>query len=210
MSVSDLDLLGELQLVLQEDATWSNGLWTLAEVLGYANQRQYRFLVETQILGSFATIGWIPGQAQMSLPVDWITTIAAAWHDLPSDRWSPLPASDLFEAAHVTSPEQQATTGMPAAFRETDATETLAIAVDPAPAAAGEVSLIYTALSDTLDGSGVFLNVPDDWVPYLKYGVLADMLLKDGRGRDLLRGRYAEQRYQEGVVLAQSLLQGWA
>ncbi len=78
------------------------------------------------------------------------------------------------------------------------------------PSAAGEVSLIYTGLSDLLDGTGIYFNVPDDWVPYLKYGVLADMLLKEGRGRDLLRGRYCEQRYQEGIVLAQSLLDGWA
>jgi len=76
VSVPDTDLLTELGLILQEDpVTWANGLWTFAEVLGYANQRQYRFLVETQILGSFATIGWIPGQAQMPLPADWITTI---------------------------------------------------------------------------------------------------------------------------------------
>ncbi len=96
MSVTDLDQLTEIQLVLQEDATFSNGLWTLAEVVAYANQRQYRFLVETQILGSIATIGWIPGQAQMPLPTDWITTLAAAGHDFPSGLWTPLPASDLF------------------------------------------------------------------------------------------------------------------
>lgn len=218
MSVTDLDLLTEIGLVLQEDDTFSNGLWSLDEVLAYANQRQYRFLVETQILASFATLGWIPGQPQMPLPPDWITTIAAAWHDFASGRWTPLPASDLFEAAHVTSPAQQVTLGLPAAYRDTDTTETLTIAVDPVPAAGGEVSLIYTGLAEPLNqtltsiltGVGIAFNIPDDWVPYLKYGVLADMLLKDGRGRDLLRGRYAEQRYQEGIVLAQSLLQGWA
>ena len=81
MSVTDLDLLGEIQLVLQEDATFSNGLWSLTEVIGYFNQRQYRFLFETKILAAGATIGWVPSVPQQPLPTDWITTIAAMWHD---------------------------------------------------------------------------------------------------------------------------------
>ena len=65
------------------------------------------------------------------------------------------------------------------------------------------------SLSDLLDGTGVLFNIPDDFVPYIKYGVYADMLGKTGRGQDLLRARYSEQRFQEGVVLTKALLEGW-
>ena len=68
--------------------------------------------------------------------------------------------------------------------------------------------MIYVALSQILDGTGQQFDIPDDWVPYLKYGVYADMLGKQGRGQDLLRAKYCDQRYQEGIALAQALLNG--
>lgn len=208
MSVTDLDQLLEVQAILQEDATFSNGIWSLVEVLAYFNQRQYRFLVETKILAANATLGWIAGVVQQPLPPDWIATIATAWHDLVSDQWTPLPPTDSFEMDHILSPEAAVTVGFPQGRREVDTTDTLTIAVAPPPQSAGEMGLLYVALSDPLDGTGVLFNLPDDWIPYIKYGVLADMLSKEGRGRDLLRARYCEQRYQEGIILTQALLEG--
>ena len=211
MSITDLDQLTEIQLTLQEDGTFSNGLWTLAEVLGYFNQRQYRFLFETKILAASGLIVWNPGQEQMPLPDDWIVTISASWQRFDTGEWSPLPRSDRFERDHLLGPlaATATSTALPQAFREGDVTETLSIAVSPAPSQPGQVGLLYVSLSEILDGQGQIFDVPDDWVPYLKYGVYSDMLGKTGRGQDLLRARYAEQRFQEGVVLAQSLLQGW-
>jgi len=209
MSVTDLDQLQEIQLVLQEDGSFSNGLWTLEEVLGYFNQRQYRFLAETKIIAAQATLPWIPGVEQLALPEDWIATIGAGWHDLVSGEVIPLPKADSFEMDRLLGPTVAITQALPQAYREADTTETLTIAVAPAPAAPGELGLLYVSLSDVLDGQGTLFNIPDDWVPYIKYGVYADMLGKTGRGQDLLRARYAEQRYEEGITLTQSLLQGW-
>lgn len=209
MSVTDLDQLQEIQLTLQEDATFSNGLWSLPEVLAYWNQRQYRFLFETKLVAAELTFSWIPGQPQMDLPPDWIDTILVGWHDLAAGNWRPLPPTDLFEASHHLGPEGSITVGPPEAYRESDTPGTLSMGLSPVPIAPGEVTLLYVALSETLDGLGTYFTVPDDWVPYIKYGVYSDMLGKDGRGQDLLRSRYAEQRYMEGIVLAQSLLQGW-
>ncbi len=208
MPTPDTDVLTEIQAVLQEDATFSNGLWTVAEVVNYANLRQYRFLFETKIVAAVQTLGWIPAVPQRDLPPDWIATIAASWHDLASNQWTPLPPTDFFEMDHVLGPTAAVTTGFPQGYRTDDTTETLSIGVTPAPASAGELSLIYVALSDFLLGTGTLLGIPDDWVPYLKYGILADMLGKEGRGRDLLRARYCEQRFEEGIILAKALLQG--
>ena len=209
MSVTDQDQLLEIQAVLQEDATFSNGLWTLTEVLGYFNQRQYRFLFETKILAAIQTIFWVPGQEQLPLPDDWITTIACTWHDYASDEIYPLPRTDRFEMDRLLGPTAVITPGLPQGFREEDTTETLTIAVTPPPSSPGDLGLLYVSLSEILDGQGQIFDVPDDFVPYIKYGVYADMLGKNGRGQDLLRARYAEQRFEEGIVLSQSLLQGW-
>lgn len=209
MATTDQDLLTEIQLVLQEDGTFSNGLWSLAEVLGYFNQRQYRFLFETKILAGYVDIPWIPGVPEQPLPADWIDTILAGWHDFATNTWTPLPGSDLFEMSHIRGPEGSISPGFPQSYRESDTPGTLTAAVSPAPLAPGELCLVYVPLSEILDGTGQLFDIPDDWVPYIKYGTYADMLGKDGRGQDLLRARYAEQRYMEGVALAQSLLQGW-
>ena len=106
MSVTDLDQLLEIQAVLQEDATFSNGLWALPEVLGYFNQRQYRFLFETKILAARAGVPWVPGEPQQPLPDDWIATLAVTWKDFATGITIPLPKGDLFQMSHVLSPEQ--------------------------------------------------------------------------------------------------------
>ncbi len=208
MAVLDTDLLAEIQLTTQEDATFSNGIWTLTEVLAYFNQRQYRFLAETQILSATAIVPWIAAEPQQPLPTDWIATITASWHDLSTGMWTPLPRSDFFETDHMGSPESAVTAQFPQAYRDTDTTDVLTIGVTPAPLSAGEIELIYVALTQLLDGTGQPFDIPDDWVPYLKYGVLADMFGKQGRGQDLLRAKYCEQRYQEGIALVQALLDG--
>jgi hypothetical protein len=209
MSVTDTDVLTEVQLTLQEDATFSNGLWSLAEVIAYFNQRQYRFLFETKVVAAVADLPWTPGTPQQDLPTDFIAMIAAGWIDLEASRWYPLPASDRFETDHIRSPEETTTPGPPMAHRTLDTTDTLTVAIDPIPIAPGTFTMTYVALSEVLDGLGTYFTIPDDWTVYLKYGVYADMLSKIGRGQDLTRARYCEQRYQEGIILAQVLLQGW-
>lgn len=204
---TDAALLAEIQLALVEDATFSTALWSLAEVVRYMNQRQTRFLVETKCLTAWTTLQGIPGQALYDLPSDWIATVAAAWHDLTTGLWTPLPATDSFELDHL-SHDYASTTGTPQGYSDGD-TPALTVALGPAPHSAGEVELLYVSLSEVLDGLGQLFSVPCDWLPYMKYGTMADMLSKQGRGQDLLRARYCEVRYQEGIVLATALLEGF-
>lgn len=208
MSTTDLQLLAEIQAALLEDATFSNGLWSLAEVLRYFNQRQYRFLSETKILAGIALIPWTPGQPTQPLPPDWIATVSARWQDFGSGAWHVLPPTDAWEIDHLHA-TATTTGGDPQGYRDGDTLETLTLTLGPAPVAQGQVELHYVSLSELLDGTGMIFTVPDDWVPYLKYGVYADMLGKDGRGQDKTRARYSELRYQEGIVLAQALMDGW-
>src|SRR5258708_2631343 len=204
----DTDALTEIQNGLIEDATFSSALWMTAEVLGYFNLRQYAFLKRTRITASWTMVPWVPAQPEHDLPADWIDTIAARWHSFADETWTPVPRSDSFELDHA-SQDTALTTLPPQGFRDSDLA-TLRIVLGPPPIAPGELEIIYVSLSAVLDGTGIGFEIPDVLGPYLKYGVLADMLSKEGRGQDLLRARYCEQRFEEGVALAQALLSGWA
>lgn len=206
MSVRDTEPLAEIQSALIEDATFSSGLWTSAEVLGYLNQRQYLFLKLTHLGVAWAELSVIPGQPDLDLPEDWIDTVLARWHDDLTDTYTVLPASDSFELDHA-DPQTALTSNRPQAYRDADI-DVRRITLGPPPIASGWVELLYVSLSEALDGTGILFTVPDEWVPYVKYGVLADMLGKDGRGQDLLRARYCEQRWEEGVALAVACLEG--
>ncbi len=55
---------------------------------------------------------------------------------------------------------------------------------------------------DTLETSSDGANqVPANFLPYLRWAVLADVLSTDGQGYDPVRAAYANQRYQLGVEL---------
>jgi len=207
MAVTDRALLEEIQYTVIEapdlGATWASGLWTVTEVLAYANQRQYRFMKDTEIVLSTSSITANTGAGNsFALPTDWISTYRAGWKQ--STTYRPLQRSDTWQADHAI-PTWEATAGTPKLFMDAE-TPTLTIQIAPAPDTNGTIELIYVALTTLLDRSGVNLTVPDEFAPYIKWGILADMLSKVGRGQDLDRAGYCEQRFSEGIALAQTLI----
>lgn len=67
----------------------------------------------------------------------------------------------------------------------------------------------WTSVGLSVPFAPVAVSISDDFSAALKYGVLADMLSKVGRGQDLSRAAYCESRYQEGVEAAAIILAGW-
>jgi len=67
----------------------------------------------------------------------------------------------------------------------------------------------WTSVGLSIPYSAVTFTVSDDFCAAIKYGVLADMLSKVGRGQDPVRAAYCESRYQEGVEAAAVILAGW-
>jgi hypothetical protein len=61
--------------------------------------------------------------------------------------------------------------------------------------------VLATRLMDNVSGTTDLLRVPDFCVLYIKIGVLAKMLRKEGEGQDLDRAKYCEMRYEQGVKL---------
>lgn len=212
MAVTDQDQLSEVQLVMLEvpdnGVTWNSELWTAAEVLAYFNQRQNRFVKDTLLFVATDELQVPAGTVRPALPSEWVATIDKAWQDSASGTWYPLSPGNSLEYDRGL-PSWRATPGVPQAYMDEE-TPTLTTQLAPVPAADGVLETMYVGLAGLLDGAGEIFTVPDEFVPYIKYGVLADMLGKVGRGKDSFRAAYCESRYLEGVNLAQLYMLGMA
>lgn len=212
--VTDADQLIEVTWRTIEDTVFSSGLWTLAEVAGYYNQRQNRFNRDAKLLLAHQPIAAVAGVASYGLPQDWIATQRATWTPKTAvvggvtyGSTTPLTRSDRFAAqmgiavgnaplVPILLDDQSGGLGV--------------CEIYPTPLTDGDIGLLYASILELLNFNPAvpdLFDVPDEFVPYVTYGVLADMLGKDGRGQDLARAAYCEMRYQEGVALA-TLLTG--
>lgn len=204
--MTDQELLDDVQRLVIEPpdlgVTWPSGLWTAAEVLGYANQRQDRWLKETLAIVSWLAQSVNPGVSEQPLPGTWLATRALLFDTGSVSH--PLLRYSRTEADRMES-TWEGTPGTPSGYIEQEwATKQLSLV--PAPVVSG-VLLLFAALSGNLmDGTGVQLTQPDDFSPYLIYGILADMYGKQGRSYDETMCSYCEERWQEGVELGRALL----
>lgn len=214
MATPDQTLLSALQIALVEPpdggATWVSDLWGRGEVIALANQRQDRLLKDTLLLVNVAspqlTVG--VGVHRIALPADWLRTLSVVW--VGSD-------STVRELVRVDSKEADATlatwestnTAYPLAYMDEE-TPHLQIQIAPAPTVSGVLDLLYVALGSEMNGNGVNLTVPDELEHAVRYGVLADLLSKDGRGKDAARAGYCAQRFDLAVEATNIILRGWA
>jgi hypothetical protein len=208
--MTDQEMLSDVQLMVLEPrdngATWPSGLWTAAEVLAYLNQRQHRFLKETAMVTATGYVSFAIGQQQAALPTDWIATIRCTWRNGTTLVYSPMYDGDSQEA-DWGRPLWAGTQGTPLTW--TDAEDPPPqLRITPMPDVAGRVEMVYVALADICDGTGVPLTVPEAFLPHLRYGILADMFWKQGRAFDPVRAAYAESRYAEGIEVGRRFVNG--
>ena len=214
MAIADTAILSEIQRVTLENdgdagVTWPSGMWTLAEVLGYLNQRQARFLAAAGLTWTVASVAVTTGQADQAAPADWIATIFLA-HKTAAGQYRELPRMDALELDLVVPTWPGLSSATPRGYYEVDGA-TLTTYVVPIPTEAGSaLERYYVALGATLTGLGVNFSVPDECVPTLKYGVLADMFSKVGPVANPPLAAACEARWAEGVALAELMAQeGW-
>lgn len=200
-------------------------LWTVAEVINYFNNRQHQFLRDTGLVMKRGTLLTIPEAIRHVIPSDTIAIQAAWWRDIgievhESLRWNELRRGDTWEADNLLSgnwPSENSAS--PEIYMDAEV-PTLLIQTAPRTSSAGIIDLLYVALSDLfavltdagapVDFTTSLFTVPNDFIPCLKYGVMADMLSKIGRAHDPLRAAYCERRYSEGVEAAKLMLGGFA
>ena len=209
--IADSAVLEEIQYHLLEapdlGVSWTDGLWSTAEVVGYANQRQQRFLKEAPVAFGRALIT-NSGTISQTLPSDWAITNRLVWVD-NDGSWTELPRVDHRELDLSLATWPTGTAAKPQVYTDAD-TPTLTVHVAPIPTNTGHFQITYVPMAPVLDGTGggsLFL-VPEEFVPAIKYGIMADMLGKSGRAHDPHRAAYCEARFQEGVRAARSMMLG--
>lgn len=211
MSVTDADQLSELAWRLVEsDTTFTSGLWTVAEIANYLTQRQNRFNRDTKLMLAHQPLAFTAGQESAALPPDWIASLNGSWTPDASGIATTVQPGDRYAAEKLiaagNNPPSQPT------IMDDQNGGPLTVELYPVPAEDGQLELLYASVLEALACdplNPVLFEIPDDFVPYVTYGVLADMLSKEGRGRDLARAQYCEGRYNEGVALAAILLEGY-
>lgn len=214
MSVSDQTILSQLQRVTLEGvgdggATWPSGMWTQAEVLGYLNQRQDRFLAATGLLWTVLESAITLNQAAQANPADWIATVFMAYKS-GAGLYRELPRLDALELDYALPTWPGASSAAPRGYYEVDGS-TLTTYVVPIPTDAGSaLERYYVAMGTALTAGGVNFSVPDEFVPTLKYGALADLFSKVGQAANPVLAQASEARWQEGVELgALMATEGW-
>ena len=202
MAITDQQQLSEVQYHLLETVdnglTIASGLWTVAEVVAYFNQRQDRFNKDTGIILIRANQAVAANDVRVEITGNTVISVRRAAF-LRNSVYTPIPRADAFDA-DMGQPAWRAdvTTSVPLEFSETEEpTKTLQFM--PRFNFAGTLHLLFSALGTALSNSGVNFTVPDECVPAIKWGVISDMLAKVGRAQDPLRAAWAESRYQEGV-----------
>ena len=209
----DQDLLTALQYDLLElpngGASWPSGLWTRDEVLASLSERQARLLKDALVHVKVSSpIAVAATTRRVALPSDWVRTLSVVWTTTATGAVRELLRSDSFEADHGLK-DYLLTDNTPFVYFEYDAGQ-LEMELAPAPIANGTLTLLYVPAGTALNGNGVALTIPDILAHGQKYGTLADLLAKDGRGRDASRAAYSEQRFQLAIDAARILLKGWA
>jgi len=214
MAITDQTILSEIQRVTIEGvgdggATWPSGMWTQAEVLGYLNQRQNRFLAAAPLYWTRAQTAMTLAQADQANPANWIATVFVAYVT-GAGLYRELPKLDAYELDLWIPTWPGSSSATPVGYYETDG-NTLTTYVAPIPTEAGcALERYYVALGTALTAAGVNFSVSDEFVPTLKYGCLAEMFSKVGPAQNLVLAQAAEARWQEGVELAMLMAQeGW-
>lgn len=211
-NVTDQELMSLLQLATLEPddggATWPSNMWSQADVLSYLTNILQDFLHRTGITSAIAFLDGVANQSRYDLPQDTIDLRRIAWRPGTSGTdFVELFAVDTFQQDMQTDDWPANADRVPEAYF-LNLLPSLTVQVSPTPNDQGQAEITTTTLGVTPTGAGVALSVPDDWTPYIFWGVLAQMFGKSGEASDPQRAAYCQARYEEGIELARLLSSG--
>lgn len=189
-----------LESPINAGVSWS--LWTDAEVMNYLTQRTARFLTDSGLIRERRSVA--VSSKDVNLPEDTLEVYRTVWNSgsarsvlVRIDKWG-------LDNGLVG---WQATSGAPVYYTD-DTNSALGSEVAPAPTSPGTLEIVIAAAPPVSRARCYSIVVPGIFTPYLKYGVLADMLSKEGPANESQRAQYAESRFAEGVELAKLFFSG--
>lgn len=208
---TDQQVLSWLQRRVQEtdDAgtSWPSGLWTVAEVIGYLNERQQQFMRETGIMYGLAEVPVLGPSTDYPLPYDCATLIRVTWIAADGSTRSVYPMSS-FEIDNLMSDWGQQSAQRPIGYLTQADVPNGWFRIGPVVGASGTLRLLYLPMPDEVTGAGDTFVIPIEYLMMFRFGVLQDMLKKPGRGQDLHRAQICGWWWDLGVMAAQQRLAG--
>lgn len=208
------EILEEIQRHLLEpviDGGNSWQLWSRNEVWNYLRERCSRFLIDTGVMKDVVTFSAAAGVSDYDLDST-LAELHAVWLGgkalTAQDAW-------MLDNGRAGWEEEE---GTPDSYVE-DPLEPLQVQLVPIPLASAEGAYMFVKSTpldppsgSVVDSNNLFtlenflLRLPAIFSWAVKYGVMADMLAKEGEANDPQRATYCEQRYDEGVELARLMV----
>ncbi len=176
-------------------------IWSVEEVEAAFNRRLNKFLEDSGIIRERRLMESPGGVALLHLPSDCLSVRRVSWVTgaLGQGAYATLTRIDEAQLEGVVGWEDAV--GEPFAY----VGEPRTIRLYPTPPGVGVVELVIVPALGTLSGCDP-IPIPACFVPFVKWGVIADLLRKEGEANDPERSKYAEGRWQEGIELARLLL----
>lgn len=189
-----------LEPVIDEGVSWQ--LWTEDEVRGSMEERIASFLLATGVTRERITIDVAAGTLEVQIPQTVIEIRRVQWFDGVNRQTLCRDDEDQLDSAN--SGWESDAPSIPAFYVE-QPLPTLTLKLNPVPATDGELHLVVVHRPVSLSGCSNF-PIPSMFIPGIKWGVLADLLRKEGEANDPERAAYCEKRFAEVIDLARSLL----
>lgn len=200
------DIVYELQYHLLEPATGVAGAgmsaqFPIATLTSAVKRWRNRFVLDAMtplVEGLFPTVPPPSGRAPLDQSV--IAVQRASWKDTLSGIYTTLRREDVL-TADAADYLWNFTPGTPFAY-STAETRPIEIQFVPPPSAPGRLHLLYVQSIDLAIAAGASLEVLDQMVHAVKYGVLYELLSQQGEAYDPLRAQYSLARYKQIVEAA--------
>lgn len=193
-----------LEPVVDGGFTWQ--LWTVQEVQQAFMLRLQRFLLETGLLRKETTLSANDGTAL--LPQDVLEVRRVQWR-YADYRKKPrgLTRIDTKQADQAYMRwDETLGEAEPNSYVEEPSAESMELQACPKPDDNGSLGVRYVPFSTVNFETCGRLPIPRMFTWAVKWGVIADLLKKEGEANDPVRAQAAEEIYSMGVSLAKVLL----
>lgn len=215
-AVHDSDLITVLQYHLLEPVNplvWAGSdQFTLEDVVTAIQRRRDQFLLETGIVVRRNLYPIQPPPDGRIVLDQAIATVRRVAWITSDDVVTPLLRDDLWSLTHYTPAWVQDPNRPPEepSVYSVGETPPLVLQVAPPPQDTGAIDIVAVTRGPVLTpGLVTLLGMPDDWTWVVKFGALADLLLKDGLAADPSRAQYCESRWQQGLEAAKTTSTVW-
>lgn len=209
-TATDTDLIKLLCYHLIEPATGTS--WTGSEqfdyetVLDSINRIRNRLFLETGSGDRVDTVVATPPPVQrVFLDEQTIDIMRVAWLSA-AGSYKNLRQRDT-TSLRSFNPLGSFTPSVPLAYQRGNQPHN-SIELWPPSNTSGHLEVVSSRALPSPDGQGTSLSVLDDFIPTLKWGVLADLLSQE-RSSDAARAQYCQQRWEEGLKVAEIAPSVW-